>query len=142
MGKTDEVKRKKISAWPFLLITIFLTIATHYLLYLYGIVHWEIGVPATSLLYEMDSRIIEDANKEKAGTLTGEESWRIEHTKKSIDRLVKAHSALMRGTGIYPLTGFLSFFFSIFTFTRRPRWVGFIALPFGLYGGLLSLIVM
>jgi hypothetical protein len=49
---------------------------------------------------------------------------------------------LMSDTGLYHITGLVSFLLAILTFLCRPRWVGFIALPFGIYSINLAMIIM
>jgi hypothetical protein len=58
------------------------------------------------------------------------------------EKIQTAGWKLMSDTGLYHITGLVSFLLAIFAFFCRPRWVGVIALPFGIYSINLAMVIM
>jgi len=108
---------------------------------MYGTVHW----PILRSSYRLKSHIEKFSKDEKAKQIVTEDDT----LKRLFDDLPgisenidTAGWKLMRDTAWYHISGLLSFFLAVFTFFCRPRWVGIIALPFGLYSINLAGIIM
>jgi hypothetical protein len=136
-----RIPQLKISSWYVLILCAFSTLLTSHLLSMYSTVHW----PILTSSYNLKSHIENISEDEKANQIVMEN----ENLRKFFDDLPnisdKIHTAgweLMGKTGLYHLTGLFSFLLAIFTFFCRPRWVGIIALPFGIYSLSLAAIIM
>jgi hypothetical protein len=108
---------------------------------MYSLVHW----PILTSSYSLKSHIENIENDEQAKEIINNNK----NLKRLFDELPniseKIQNAgwkLMNGTGLYHISGLISFLLSIFAFFCRPRWVGFIALPLGIYAMTLATIIM
>ncbi len=134
----EEAKKQKgfsISPWPFVVASICFAIATHYLLGLYGTVHWQVMGPSTQIEVELKSLTSQNGSSQPNAVI-------FERMTHASERLSAASSSLLMRTMIYHITGLVSLILTIVAFWGRPRWAGFISLPFGLYGASLAFISM
>jgi hypothetical protein len=60
---------------------------------------------------------------------------------KKINRIKRAGTFLMSATSLFPITGLTALGFSIAAFFRKPHWAAWIALPFGLLGAFMAIII-
>lgn len=131
----------RISSWYILMLCAFTTVLTFHFLSMYGTVHW----PILNASYDLKSHIERISKDEKANRILKEN----DNLRRLFDDLPgiseKIHKAgwkLMRDTAWYHISGLLSFILAVFTFFCRPRCVGILALPFGLYSFYLAGIIM
>jgi len=108
---------------------------------MYGIVHW----PLLTNSYKLKAHV-ENVSVDKEALKLIETN---ESLKKLFDELPTISEkiqtsgwALMGQASRLRLYGLSSVLLSIFAFLCRPRWVGFIAIPFGAYALNLSMIIM
>jgi hypothetical protein len=120
------------SPWPFVVVSIALTIATHFLFSLYGTIHWQIWVPSAAVSSLTDSLA--------ANEVAAENQKRILLMKESSAKISKASGRLLGTLEIHRLLGLGSAVSVLMAIQRRPRWAGLIALPFALYAVVLSVI--
>jgi len=136
-----RVPQLKISSWYILILCAVAAGITAHLFSMYGIVHWSI----LSTSYKLKSHIENVSNDEKANQIiTENDSLKnlfddLRNISKKFDT---AGLRLMGKTGLYPISGLVSFILAIFAFFCRPRWVGLIALPIGIYSLNLAMIIM
>ena len=136
-----RIPQLKVSSWYVLILCAFCTLLTSHFLSMYSIVHW----PILTSSYHIKAHLEKVAEDEEANKLIIEN----ENLSKFFNALPnisdKIHTAgwdLMGKTGLYHITGLISFILAIFSFFCRPRWVGIITLPIGVYSLNLAAIIM
>lgn len=136
-----RIPKLKISAWYILLLCIIATAQTKHFLSMYATVHWPL-LTSSYKLKALSGSVLVD---ERARQIVQEN----ESLEKFFDALPhvseKIHTSgwkLMGQTCLYHVIGLISFLLAIFSFFCSPRWVGIIALPFGLYSMDMALIIM
>ena len=136
-----RIPQLKISSWYVFILCAISTLLTSHLLSMYSTVHW----PILTSSYNLKSHIDKYSEDEKAKQIVMQN----DNLRKLFDDLPnisdKIHTAgwkLMGDTGLYHISGLLSFILAIFTFFCRPRWVGIIALPIGIYALTLATVIM
>jgi hypothetical protein len=133
---------RSISAWYVFTLCILFTLLSIYLIGLYSLVHW--GIWNNSHMFERHMETLENNNELKNHyikvTDTNEAyfEWMVSASR---ELSIKSETLLQR-LAFFRLTGLISFLLSILTFFYRPKRVGFYALPFGLLGGLMGLILI
>jgi hypothetical protein len=139
-----ETEQQKIvfSAFPLVVASVLFALATHYLLGLYGTVHWKVAGPSTHLSRQVHTLMLnQDADgREIARTIS--ESKTLDEMAKETEDLHEASTILFQKTGVYRYTGWISLGLAVLAFFRKPRWAGWIALPPALYAVFLSAIMM
>ena len=140
--KKQPKKSFSVSPWPFVVAAIFFAIATHYLLDLYGIVHWNVKGPSIQLEIDLKSIASQSSVNQPQNKAEITRNEVLERMLKHSKRLSEASSSLMRKTRMYHITGIVSLFFTVVAFFGKPRWAGFISLPFSLYAAYLFFIIM
>ena len=137
--KEDGSRRPKPSPWPFTVASLLFLVLTWYLLGLYSTVHWIIAPAEMRVRHEVDSLIL-DSEVEGTGVRIPEEN---RERLRDVCNGLRGHSgALLGRLEAYDFTGLISFLCSVVAVLRRPRWVGIIALAFGILGFYLAAIVM
>ena len=136
-----KVPQLKISAWYILILCLIGTFLSSQGLSMYGIVHWRILTSS----YKLKSHIKRVSEDKEVSKLIDNNK----NLKQLFDDLPtiseKLHTSgwdLMGYAGRLRLFGLLAVLLSFFAFFCRPRWIGFIALPFGLYSLKLSMVLM
>ena len=109
----EEQPISRKSAWPYVLTSIFFAFICVYLLSIYSTVHWQICTRLASLY--PDERIHETA--------------------------LVAESVLSHLL-IYRIFAILSCIWAVLSFRGKPKWAGYIALPFALLALACFIIVM
>jgi Flp pilus assembly protein TadB len=134
--------RFSITPWPFVVASLFLAVATHYLYGLYGIVHWQVMRPSIRL--EMDIKSLASQSSASQKKSSAENDWNeiLERMKRYSKDLSAASSSLMKRTATYHITGIVSLLFTAVAFLGKPRWAGLVSLPFSFYAAFLSFIIM
>ena len=137
----NRIPQIKFSSWYILLLCLIGTLSTSHLLSMYSSVHWPILTSSSILKVHIDSISKDEGAKQLV--------MKNDNLKKLFDdlpniseKIDKAGWILLGDAGWYHLTGIVSFILVIFSFFCRPRWVGIIALPFGLYSLILASIIM
>lgn len=131
--------RRALASFPFMVASLCLAAATHYCVSLYGVVHWKVAGPATHLSGSVLELQLRQSAEEGQGVA---DRMALERMQDETRKLRDGVMSLMRKTGIYSRTGWLSLAFAVVTFFGRPRWAGWIALPPALYAVFLSCIIM
>lgn len=140
-AKKQPRKGFLVSPWPFVVASICFAIATYYLLDLYGIVHWQVMGPSTQIEVELKSLASQGVASQANSSTEVNRKEILEQMIRASERLSAASSSLLKRTAIYHITGLVSLILTIIPFWGRPRWAGFISLPFGLYGASLAFII-
>lgn len=127
----------RLQAFPFMVASLFLSIATHCLLSLYGTVHWRVAGPSAHLAgiaHELQMRS-EDQRRPSDAELICELT--------NVTKVLATGTAsLMRSTGAYHYTGWVALVLAVLTFFGKPRWAGWVALPPALYAAFLTGVMM
>ena len=132
---TENTKKRYFffSPWPFVAAAVLFALVTPRYHSLYGYGHWS--VTATAFRIEKYSEIL-------ANEILPELSDENENTRKTIESLstrMKYDSTKLKEVGFaimrskYHITGLFSVLFTAFAFFCKPRWPGFLSLPFSLY---------
>jgi hypothetical protein len=129
------------SPWPLVVAAIMFAGATYYLLNIYGCAHWHVMVASTSLKGQLG--LLQKSVSADASSQSREETLRtINELDKRVDSIHSNGSKLVGMASFYVATGWLSFLLAVGCFFFRPRWSGFIALPFGILALFLSFMRM
>ena len=130
MQDADNRSRKTPSPWPFALVPVLLAPLSWYLLGAYGTLHSAVDRDI-ALKLEVEGLWIESQIDGSGVVIEPARVARLrELTEESLSRTSKARNRLE----IYHLTGLVAFLCSVVALMRKPRWVGILALPFGLLG--------
>jgi hypothetical protein len=141
--KAEANNRRQPSPWVFVSASALLAFLSLYMLGLYSTVHWPLLSSCVGIernLTELDLIAL----KHIPSSSEDAEKWRTltEEMRKLTTRMEEASGSLLMRTEVYRLLGLASFIASVLAFARRPRWVGFVALSFGLVGLILAAITM
>ncbi len=141
----ENVKKRlpqlNISSWYILILCAITTLFTSHLLSMYSTVHWPILTSSYNLkLHIKNIAIDEELNKIIMKNDKLKELF--EDLPNISEKIHTAGWKLMGDAGIYHISGLVSFILAIFTFLCRPRWVGIIALPVGVYSLKMSMTIM
>jgi|GEM_PF-2731311 len=141
MNSSEDITKKKIfTPWTYVAGSILFALATFNYLSLYGTVHWQI----TTQSYKLNKLVnnLVEIKRETPSLQTKEIEKIITAMKHSAETLEDNSWFLMRRTGIYQFTGIMSFLLSMLSFREKPRWIGLISLPFGIWGLIMSMVIM
>jgi len=137
----NRIPHLKLSSWYVLILCAISTLLTWHLLSMYGTVHWPILTSSYKLKAHIESI---DKDQEAKQIVENNDNLRkfYNDLPNISEKIQTAGWKLMSDTGLYHITGLVSFLLAIFTFFCRPRWVGFIALPLGIYSINFAMIIM
>ena len=127
------------SPWPFAVATILLACFSIYLYNIFATVHWPIRGNIFLLKHELETLSKENKTEGSGITIPKDKMQVLEQ---GIEKVNTASSSVMQRLAIYHLTGLGAFICNILALLKKPRWVGYIALPFGLIGLFCAVIVM
>jgi hypothetical protein len=136
-----KIPHFKISAWYILILCIIGTFLSSIGLSMYGTVHW----PLLSSSYKLEAHIGNvSEDKEALKIIKNNENLKIlfDDLPTISEKINKSGWDLMGQAGKIRLSGLIAMLLSILAFFCRPWWVGFIALPFGIYSLNLSMVIM
>jgi hypothetical protein len=138
--KVDKQHRGRKSPWAFAVSAIMLCVLSYYLLGLYGSVHWQIG-PRVSIMRVTIDNIITESRTEGSGVQIPDKMMEIlEWTQDESDFTTGSllgHLQLQR-----LVAGVASLVCAIVAVTRKPRWIGLVAIVFGVIALGFNLIIM
>ena len=133
---------KPPDARPLLAVTVCCALLTAYLLHLYGVVHWEIGVHQARLR----ASLLALENAISARMPDPRQNAELQPIQQDLaqasGRLAATANRLMRRLDVFRLTGVTAFIFGLLCCLRQPRWVRFVALPFALLGLFMAFVIM
>ena len=140
MVSTAKLPWRQRSSWPLIIGTVSLTLITCFLFTCYGRIHWDITWTAMLLKHDIEE-IRTAAENRKVTGLSQDTKTLLDDVDKKINRIKRAGTFLMSATSLFPITGLTALGFSIAAFFRKPHWAAWIALPFGLLGAFMALII-
>lgn len=115
----EKTKGPKLQSFPFMVAALFQAVTMHYLLSLYGTVHWRVAGPSahlTGMVLELQMRSV--------GHQTPYGATLVDEMTKETENLATGAHSLVRNTDAYHYTGWASLLFAILAFFGRPRWAG------------------
>lgn len=108
---------------------------------MYGVVHWPLLTSSYKLKTHIESVSVD---KEALKLIQNNENLKkmYDDLPTISEKLQTSGWSLMGQAGRLRMSGLIAVLLSVFAFFCHPWWVGFIALPFGIYALNLSTIVM
>ena len=120
----------------------FLALITLYQLRIFTILHWQVAHPYHSYKALVDSLSYEHENYLENNTDNKISMDIINKAKRDVDFLFDGTKRIISMTQTYRITGLITFIVSLVSFIGKPRWVSIVTLPFGIFGLILSSVMV
>ena len=133
----NDNKKKSINiSWVVVLLCIIFTFFSIYMMRIYSIFHWNIFPVAIGF----GAYVTPEEKLALSDNTIDSEKNRFINTQHK--KFVEGCGEIFGQVSIYSLLGFIGFIFSIIPFFLKPRWIGFVSLPIGLFGLFITSMIM